>query len=835
MSSGSGSARRPKISPRLTGWLASHGFAVEEVGRGRTWINFSGTAADVERAFRTRMRDYRVDGTLRHANAQDPSIPRGLADLVAGVVSLHNFPRKSMISGVRATPLQSQPEYTSGSTHYLAPGDFATIYNLNPLYAAGIDGTGQSIAIVGRTNPSNSSTKWATFRSLMALPANAPQIIVNGADPGDQGANEDVEADLDVEWSGAVARNATIKFVTSKSTISTDGVDLSAQYIVNNNLAPVMSTSFGLCEQDLGSGNTFYNNLWAQAASQGITSFVSTGDSGAAGCDSPSSPTASGGLAVNGLASTPYNVAVGGTEFNEDSGSYWNSSNGTGYTSAKSYIPEVAWNESGNVSGGSGLWATGGGASTLYGKPVWQVAPGVPADGHRDIPDVSLTAAIHDGYLVESVYHHSTALLVVGGTSASSPSFAGLMALVVQKTGQRQGNANVALYQLGTAQYGAAGAAVFHDTTSGNNSVPGLTGYSCTTRYDLATGLGSVDANALVTNWPVPDLTVASTHTGNFTQGQTGAQYTLTVTNSGTWPTTGEVTVTDTLPSLLTATAMTGTGWNCTLATLTCTRSDVLAASASYPAITLTVNVANNAPASVTNTATVAGGGEVNSANDTASDVTTIIQVADLTVTKGHTGNFSPGQTGAQYTITATNSGPGPTSSTVTMTDTLPAGLTATALSGSGWSCTLGTLTCTRSDVLAAGASYPAITLTVNVANDAPVSLTNTATVSGGGEFTTSNDTATDPTTVDYLPVRIDRTPPLYYSDIQTACNHAENGDTVQIQALDFAETLSLDNGNGTMITLQGGYDAGYAGDSGLTTITGSMTIISGEVVGRQH
>jgi subtilase family serine protease len=490
----------------VTDWLGSQGFVVEEVGKGRTWINFSGKVSHVERAFRTRMRNYLVEGHVRHANDRDPAIPRGLADLVAGVVSLHNFPLKAMNSGVRPLARDvAQPEYTAGSSHYMSPGDFAVIYNVNPLYNAGINGSGTTIAIAGRTNPSSSN--WATFRAAMGLSANAPQVIVNGADPGDLGALEDGEADLDVEWSGVVARNATIKFVTSKSTTSSDGVYLSAQYIVQNNLADVMSVSFGACEAQLGSANSFYNTLWQQAAALGITVFVSSGDSGGAGCDAHD---ASSGTvrAVNGMASTPYSVAVGGTQFNEGGGSYWNATNGAGDTSAISYIPEVAWNESGTVSGGTGLWATGGGVSSIYSKPSWQASPGVPADGKRDVPDVSLSAAGHDGYLVQT----QGALMAMSGTSASSPAFAGLMALIVQHTGQRQGNANPRFYQLANAQYGSGGPAVFHDTTSGNNSVPGVTGYSSAAGYDLATGLGSVDAKALVYNW-APDFTLSSSPT----------------------------------------------------------------------------------------------------------------------------------------------------------------------------------------------------------------------------------------------------------------------------------------------------------------------------------
>jgi pseudomonalisin len=487
----------PEDIAAVVGWLTSNGFSVQERAKGGTWINFSGTAADVKRAFRTEIHDYQVHGKLRHANASAPEIPRGLSGLVSGVVTLHNFPRKSML---RKSPLslpgELLPAYSSGSgNHTLAPGDFATIYNVSPLYNAGLDGSGQTIAIVGRTHPSSSN--WATFRSSFGLSVNDPQVVLNGSDPGDIGADEDGEADLDVEWSGAVAKNATVKFVVSKSTLSTDGVDLSAQYVVENNLAPVMSTSFGSCESDMGtSENAFYNNLWQQAASQGITSFVSTGDAGAAGCDDPSAASGSA-LAVNGLASTPYNVAVGGTQFNEGSGSYWNSSNLSDGSSVLSYIPETAWNESASQVGGAGLWSTGGGASSIYPKPSWQALSGVPADGKRDIPDVSLNAATYDGYRVRSQGSWS----VYGGTSASSPSLAGIMALVVQKTGQRQGNANIRFYQLASAQYGLGGAAAFHDITAGSNSVPGLTGNFCAPAYDMATGLGSVDANVLVSNW----------------------------------------------------------------------------------------------------------------------------------------------------------------------------------------------------------------------------------------------------------------------------------------------------------------------------------------------
>ena len=427
---------------QVTAWLTSYGMEVEELTAGRRSIIFSGTAAEVESAFHTQIHTYKIGGEIHHANASDPEIPMAFAQVVGGVVSLHDFRSKPMHNGARIPT----PDFTSGGSHYLAPADFATIYDLGPLYQQSINGNGQSGAIVARSNISIADVR--QFRTSFGLPANDPQIIVNGSDPGIVSSGEETEADLDVEWSGAVAKDSVIKFVVSKSTSSSDGSYLSAQYIVSHNLAPVMSMSFGVCEAALGSsGNSFIDSLWQQAAAQGITVFVSSGDSGAAGCDSPSASRATHGRGVNGLCSTPYSVCVGGTEFNDAShpSLYWSPSNTSGTeASALSYIPEVAWNES----AAGGLWASGGGASTLYPKPSWQTGTGVPADGKRDVPDISLTSAGHDGYLI----YQNGGLYVVGGTSAASASFAGVMALVVQNAAARQGNANTGFYSLASKQ-----------------------------------------------------------------------------------------------------------------------------------------------------------------------------------------------------------------------------------------------------------------------------------------------------------------------------------------------------------------------------------------------
>jgi pseudomonalisin len=512
---------------QVVAWLQGYGMEVEELTAGRRSIIFTGTAAQVQAAFHTAIHTYKIGDEVHHANVNDPEIPAALVQVVGGVVSLHDFHSEPMHGPVR----KPAPDFSSGGEYYLAPADFATIYDLNPLYQSSVNGNGQSVAIVARSNINIADAR--QFRTFFGLPANDPQIIVNGTDPGIWSADEETEADLDVEWSGAVAKSATIKFVVSKSTNSSDGVDLSAQYIVNHNLASVMSTSFGLCEASLGSsGNGFLNSLWQQAAAQGITVFVSSGDSGAAGCDSASAATATHGRAVNGLCSTPYSVCVGGTEFNDLSNPtlYWSPSNSPGtQASALGYIPEVVWNASGPD---YGLWSSGGGASIVYPKPSWQAGTGVPADGKRDVPDVALSSAGHDGYLI----CQNGELYVVGGTSAASPSFAGVMALVVENTAARQGNANVVFYSLASKQR-AGGAAVFHAITIGNNSVPGQAGFNATVGYDQATGLGSIDGAVLVDHWASattpPAFHAALSANSLSVTGGSNKSVTLNVTVSG--------------------------------------------------------------------------------------------------------------------------------------------------------------------------------------------------------------------------------------------------------------------------------------------------------------
>ncbi len=591
----------------VTQWLTSQGFSDVVVGAGRTTIEFSGTAGQVRNAFHTEIRKYSVQGKMHFANASDPAIPAALAPVVAGVVSLNNFPirshlqrlgtfEKSLKTGV-TRPLFTFPG--CGSNCYgVGPADFAKIYNTQPLLSGSpkIDGTGQGIAVVGESNIRVQDI--TGFRAMFGLTQNfsASNVIVNGVDPGITDSED--EADLDVQWSGAVAPGARIDFVTSESTETTPGISLSAIYIVDHNLDAVLSESFGACEKTVGTTqNQFLNALWEQASAQGITVVISAGDNGSAGCDDfNTAQTATQGLAVSGFASTPYNVAVGGTDFDQASNAstYWNTAPTSDTTlptpaSAKSYIPEVPWNDTCAQTGLGGCTANNidgiaagsGGVSTLYTKPLWQSGKGVPVDGHRDIPDVSLFAG--NGFngsfyiICQSDVQNVPCGLTdftatfqgVGGTSASAPAFAGIMALVNQKlaTGPnpapRQGNANYFLYALAQQQVTAnlscnsssspAATCSFHDVTKSNDDVP-CTGastncsskvvsipgvlvqagapttpaFTTTAGYDLASGLGSLNAQNIVNKWSTVNTTASTTtltlNAGaavNITHGQT--------------------------------------------------------------------------------------------------------------------------------------------------------------------------------------------------------------------------------------------------------------------------------------------------------------------------
>ncbi len=501
---------------QVKNWLISQGLTVHEVSQSRRFITFSGSVGQVEKAFSTQLHSYASGGKTFIANSTSVQVPAALQSVIKGV-NLADHPKQANLKIVKQglfdpnSGVKGMQTFSDGA-HFMTPADFATIYDVKPLYQAGINGAGQSIAIVGRTNISVADVN--SFRSYYGLPANPPTIIINGDDPGVTG--DIVEAMLDVEWSGAVAPLANVTYVASASNFD-DGVAVSATYIVDHNLAGVMSTSYGLCEDYEAGNNYFWFSLWQQAAAEGITANVSTGDNGGAGCTAPGSGSLdSYGVAVNGIASTPYNVAVGGTQFDDTANpaQYWGLfSNASTKQSVLSYIPEKVWNESSNDPNSVSLWAGSGGESTWWYKPDWQTGDGVPNNIGRMLPDISLSAAGHDGYMI--VYNGY--LYSVGGTSAASPSFAGVMALVNQKTNSVQGQANYILYQLAS---GPNSNVIFHDIVNGDNKVPGSTGaftvgYSAGPGYDMATGIGTVDVAQLVNHWA--DISLAASSQNSLT------------------------------------------------------------------------------------------------------------------------------------------------------------------------------------------------------------------------------------------------------------------------------------------------------------------------------
>ena len=522
----------------LQSWLESHGLVVEQVARARNWIAVTGSAGRIAAAFRTELHHYEVGGEKHFANAAEPSIPSSLAGLVIAIRGLDDFHPKPQRASIRTNPDFN----ATNSNHYVAPDDLAIIYDIQALYQAGYDGFGQKIVIAGQTGIKLADVRG--FRTTFNLPMRDPQLVLAGADPGTS-PNDQIEADLDLEWSGAIARNATIIYVYSHDVFD------SVQYAIDQNLAPVISVSYGGCETW---APATYRTMAQQANAQGITWMNASGDSGPFGCDN-GGKIATSPPSTTFPADVPEITAVGGTEFNEAGGTYWSNRNSSNLASAVSWIPEKAWND---TSPANGLAAGGGGVSKLYTKPWWQTGPGVPNDQARDVPDVSLNASgAHDSY----VLYANGGLMGIGGTSAAAPAFAGIVAILNQylvatgaipKAGL--GNLNPSLYSLAQNTTG-----LFHDITAGDNIVPcaagvtgcasGSFGYKAGPGYDLATGLGSVDAWNLVTKWaalpPSVGTTLALSATPAAIQQSATAQLTATVSVvSGTNTPAGNVAFT---------------------------------------------------------------------------------------------------------------------------------------------------------------------------------------------------------------------------------------------------------------------------------------------------
>lgn len=501
---------------KITNWLESQGFTIVRVARGRDSVTFNGTAGQVASAFATEIRRYEVNGEVHFANSSSPSVPKAMSGMVAGIRGLHDFYPK--------------PSYTTtNGLAYLAPGDLAMIYDLTPLYNNGIDGTGQTIAVVGQAN-ANVSPSYSFFSdpdqffTAFGLPYNIEAIQV-GSYAGlfssippawSTGAPAPPfnEADGDIELIGSVAPNAKIVYLYAP-----DFMDAVA-YAIDQNVGSVISVSLGTCEATAqASGDmAMLEPQLQRAGSQGITIVAASGDTGAFACDQNSGETeATHGIAVLYPASSPYVTGVGGTQLQSIGVAYppyWTNTNSANGGSAQSYIPEEAWDIGMNAS-------SGGGSSAVFPTPSWQVGlnvpetAGVPNNG-RFVPDVAMSANNYiyctQGSCANGINNavQNLAPSVFQGTSAATPVFAGIVALLNEYSGGHGlGNINPMLYQLAQGT-----GTVFHQIQSGNNDVPcqvgtancsnGEFGYSAGPGYNQVTGLGSVDACNLVTEWTKP-------------------------------------------------------------------------------------------------------------------------------------------------------------------------------------------------------------------------------------------------------------------------------------------------------------------------------------------
>jgi subtilase family serine protease len=574
----------------ITAWLRGQGLRVDSVGNSRMMIDFSGSALQVGTAFGTEMRFYLVDGEQGLATADEPRIPAALSGVIhsiAGLYTIKSHPYHHA-EHARFSPEASFCGSSGTCNNYIFPADFAAIYDLNPVYKQGLDGTGQTIAIIGRSRVYDVDIE--NFEILSSLAVKDPIVIIppGGVDPGPPDATvkpvsaDQSEATLDVTRSTSVAPGATIDLIVSLGTSSMDGLSIAAEYAVDTNPVPaqIMSISFGLCEADVRETSVqFWDTLFSTAAAEGISAFVSSGDSGAAGCDSSfKTPPVNQTLSPNYICSSSHATCLGGTELADtaDPSQYWSMSSSTPYESALGYIPEGGWNEPSIISNGTTAYratGSGGGVSAYIATPSWQTGTGVPGTAGRYTPDISFSTSLHDGYFAclagngDSCVRSDKgefAFTYFGGTSAAAPDMAGIAALLNQKAQSAQGELNQRLYQLA-----ASSDNVFHDvtvTSSGvsgcavgtpsmcNNSTPsptslmgGLAGYLVGAGFDEVTGLGSIDVANLLAYFVA--ATTSTTLTSSASTMFSGSSLTLTATTippseagAVTFPPTGMVT-----------------------------------------------------------------------------------------------------------------------------------------------------------------------------------------------------------------------------------------------------------------------------------------------------
>lgn len=526
----------------LRAWLESEGLHVTWVAPSRMFLGFGGTAAEVNRAFQVELHNYRVGGELRRSVASDPTIPQAVAPVIKAVRGLYTIADRPMHQA-HLMPADA-PDLSVGNGTYIGPQDFATIYDLPP----NVTGAGVTIGIVGwsRVNMADLDAFRQWTGSSFPDPAEVVPTAYGGTDPGDPYTTQQScsdclaaqeEATLDVQRAGSVAQGANLLLVVSSASSANDGIGADAQYLIQSSPAPaqIVNISFGDCETEAGpSGVSYWNSLFEQAAAEGISVIVSSGDSGPAGCDNSfaTPPASTQPISPNYICSSQYATCVGGTEFSDSAsrGDYWSSNSGSPLGTALGYIPEGAWNEPLNADGQPQIAASGGGVSSYVATPAWQRGiAGVPAaDAGRYTPDVSFSSSCREGYFGcmaaggGSCVAGSTggySFEVFCGTSAAAPGMAGIAALLDERmNGVGQGNLNPELYGIPSAVPSAV-----HDVTpasSGvtnctlgtpspcNNSLPSATGlsggqagYLVGAGYDPVTGLGSLDVQRFLNGY----------------------------------------------------------------------------------------------------------------------------------------------------------------------------------------------------------------------------------------------------------------------------------------------------------------------------------------------
>ncbi len=548
----------------MENWLTSQGFQVLGVAPSHNQIQFSGTAGLVESAFGTAMTRLRRSDQEFFENSSTLKVPAAFQGIIAGISGLSSYRMQAHDLRSRMRPQTNNSSQTN--PHSLSPWDVRQIYDANALVNSGYSGNGVKIGIIGQS--AVDTTQLADFQTLTGQTVKAPTLVLvpgSGASTAYQGDEGESEADL--EFAGGVAPGASLYFIYSGSSTNAD-VITALEYAITNNTAQILSLSYGGCEVSYAAASVNIEPFFRQAGAQGQTIVVASGDSGAAGCDT-SGGAAQDGLQVSYPASSPSVTAVGGTTLNDTSGNtYWNTSNNSQLGSALGYIPETAWNDTSVTTTATTLLSTGGGKSSLFSKPNWQTGIGVPADNARDIPDISFSGSNrHDTYLwctadgsvAQTTTGGSTITgacttstfgsYQVGGTSLSTPSFAGMLAIAESANGGGAlGNINPVLYSLSDSSTG-----VFHDITSGNNMVPCVSGtlncsaasqlgYSTATGFDPVTGLGSMDMGIFSTKLSSVKTTAARAPTVILqTSSTTGTSTIFTAivsaTNSVTQPT----------------------------------------------------------------------------------------------------------------------------------------------------------------------------------------------------------------------------------------------------------------------------------------------------------